>query len=974
MNKCKLSKMFMRCLSSVLAFSLLLGTIPSNVTASSLLKNKFESSGNTFEYKTIMENTYRDMLLEYADKNYHKSMETIMPSSIIPMMDKDQKASMKTGYQGNQGSVFAWENNEENATWEFNVPSSGLYEIQITYYLNKYGDEAVRSLYIDDKQDFAEMSKVSFYGSWENATDDLLYNNMGDQVRTKQDYMAKWRTISISDSMGFYAEPMKFYFSTGIHKIRLNHTSFELYISDIRLIPPVIIPRYDQVQASYKDNGYKTVDASSGIRFEAEENIIEKSQSSVRTDTDSSTTVSPRSLKYIRMNVMGAWTWKTGNQSVTWKFNVEESGLYTIALRQRQQWNEGLASCRQIAIDGSVPFAEMLSYPFKFNRSWNTDMLSDEQGKPYQFYLYAGDHTITMTVKLGQITEVLQELYKNSILLSNLLTRIMMITSDEPDPNFDYELETKIPDIKNTLYSQVDSMSRMIEKVNKISGQRTSFISSLESCIDSINKLINKPEKIPVNISELQTTQSTLADWYNALQIQPLSLDCIFIGSDEKSLPDLSSNAFIDIISFFQNLYFSFIRDYDNIGGKSVDGTGSTISVWVGRNKEWAETIKSQIDENFTPQTNISINMNIVPAGQLGTGAINALMLAIVSNTAPDVVLASSASSAVELAVRDAVVDLSKLDGYEEFSKNFLDGIMIPFEYNGGIYGLPETMDFSVMFYRKDILTQLGLALPDTWEDVLTKTIPVLYQNNMEMFIPADFSRFLYQFGGEFYKNQGQYTGFDTDEAFKAFKYYCELFTNYDVAVSANFYNRIRTGLMPIGIAGFSMYLQMLVAAPELTGKWGIALCPGTKLDDGTIDRSYAGLSAEADMILAKPATVDNSWEFLKWWLGTDVQLQYAKDLEVTIGSSAKWNPSNKNTYGRLPWDEKDLEIIQKMQQWGKDMPNVLGGYFTGRHLGNAWNRVVISNDSPRDALEIAIEAINKELSSKQKEYGKTYK
>jgi hypothetical protein len=48
----------------------------------------------------------------------------------------------------------------------------------------------------------------------------------------------------------------------------------------------------------------------------------------------------------------------------------------------------------------------------------------------------------------------------------------------------------------------------------------------------------------------------------------------------------------------------------------------------------------------------------------------------------------------------------------------------------------------------------------------------------------------------------------------------------------------------------------------------------------------------------------------------------------------------------------------------------VLGGYFTGRHVLNAWNKVVLQGTNPREALEDAIFDINKELAKKQEEFG----
>ena len=74
--------------------------------------------------------------------------------------------------------------------------------------------------------------------------------------------------------------------------------------------------------------------------------------------------------------------------------------------------------------------------------------------------------------------------------------------------------------------------------------------------------------------------------------------------------------------------------------------------------------------------------------------------------------------------------------------------------------------------------------------------------------------------------------------------------------------------------------------------------------------------------------------------------------------------------------------MIKSTWRWARDMPIVLGGYFTGRHIVNAWNRVVMSAQTNvikrtartrvlvRDSLEEAVQDINRELRQKQEEYG----
>jgi ABC-type glycerol-3-phosphate transport system substrate-binding protein len=187
---------------------------------------------------------------------------------------------------------------------------------------------------------------------------------------------------------------------------------------------------------------------------------------------------------------------------------------------------------------------------------------------------------------------------------------------------------------------------------------------------------------------------------------------------------------------------------------------------------------------------------------------------------------------------------------------------------------------------------------------------------------------------------------------------------------------------MPIGIGTYGIYMRLSVAAPELAGRWGIAEFPGRRREDGTVDRSIGGIAQQADMILAQTEHPEESWQFLKWWTSADVQERFGKELESLIGSEARWNTANLEAFRRLPWKKDDLEVITAGWKWARDMPVVLGGYFTGRHIVNAWNRVVMSKESrivndkkkvyvsPRDSLETAVKDINRELRQKQEEYG----
>lgn len=189
--------------------------------------------------------------------------------------------------------------------------------------------------------------------------------------------------------------------------------------------------------------------------------------------------------------------------------------------------------------------------------------------------------------------------------------------------------------------------------------------------------------------------------------------------------------------------------------------------------------------------------------------------------------------------------------------------------------------------------------------------------------------------------------------------------------MEANFYMRMRSGEIPIGIAGYGVYTQLSVAAPEITGWWEMAPMPGHMKDGGVIDRS-AGGSSQVAVIMRDCEDPEAAWEFLKWWTSAEVQARYGTELEALIGVEARWNTANVEALQSLPWPRRDIEAILEQWEWFQEIPVVLGGYYTDRHVNNAWNRVVLQGWNAMEALEEAVREINRELQRKQEEFGIT--
>jgi len=88
------------------------------------------------------------------------------------------------------------------------------------------------------------------------------------------------------------------------------------------------------------------------------------------------------------------------------------------------------------------------------------------------------------------------------------------------------------------------------------------------------------------------------------------------------------------------------------------------------------------------------------------------------------------------------------------------------------------------------------------------------------------------------------------------------------------------------------------------------------------------------------------------------------------FGIAGRLQTANKVAVAQLPWQVKDYKTLMEQWKWTRGVPEVPGGYFTGRHLDNAFRSVVISNDDPREALDNYTRLINDEMKKKQREFG----
>jgi ABC-type glycerol-3-phosphate transport system substrate-binding protein len=912
--------------------------------------------GVSFVYES--RDGYGAKLLEYTQNGYPDA-----PQDAFVTVEGGSYTEADNGIEprtdGGFPNAIYWPADAGHAQWEFSVPADGLYMMTLSFCAadDKVPD-LVRSLTLDGEIPFSECSNLRFHRVWRD--DAPKTANLSVRPEVTQERV--WRIQALYDADRRYDAPFLFYLTAGNHVLEMDAVYGSMLLGNMtfsRYAPP---KSYAEIQGTYDRE--RVTAGQGGLLLEAEGNgMVSKNSNYLRSDASDAPEVRPYKAGDSLINVIGGTQWQDGGSSITWKISVEKPGLYQIAFHLRQNYREGLPSYRAVEIDGEIPFSELREYPFAYQKGWRTETLSGADGQPYLFYL-TGEHTLTLRTVQGPLREVLGIVEEDSLRLSETVQQIRMITGQNPDVNYDYGLARAVPGLLDGFGELKERMRTLMALLLKISGGKVAMYYQLDSMVKRLDALTADPFRIPRRMGDLDEMMTTYGEWQNVFRKHPLLLDSLEISA-QGTAPEIRKSGFLPKLwAFTVNFGLSFVKDYGAVSGYARDEgiAARNLSVWVGRGVDWAQLIKTMADEEFTPQSKIGVSVNILPGGQLSSGGVNALLLAVASGKAPDVCVGAPSASVGEFALRNALKDLTDFEDFNEIKEWVLPELIVPAAYRGGVYGLPETMNFTVMAYRKDILSRLGLSLPNTWEELYTKVIPILNQSHMQVYVPNSLEPFLYQLGGQYYAAGMESSGLGSPEAYLAFKELCELYTIYGVPVSASFYNRFRTGEMPLGIIDYSLYMTIRGAAPELDGRWGIAPIPGHLGADGSLNQANAGAAAECVMIFSDCGDLGGAWAFLKWWLSAKTQSQYGYEIESLRGATARWNSANLEAFSEMAWAKDDLSVILESLSEYRGMPVVLGGYFTARHVGNAFNRTVISGMNPRDSLEQALKDIDREL------------
>ncbi len=897
-------------------------------------------------------------------------------------------------------TTLKWKNDKLTLTYEFTVEETGLYNLEAIYYPIS-GSESKNTvldiaLKIDGEYPFTATKELELDRYWQDESE-IVRDSKDNDLRPGQVTYDCWIKYPIKDKEGLYNDPYFFYLEKGKHTMTIEGIRTYAVFHSFTFKNYDELPSYNDIKPTEDEiNNTPALSAkneelgSNTIFLQAEQPFMKTASTLYATYDRTTYMTNPNHPTKQRYNTIGQATWNKSTQAITYKFKVENDGYYRFNFKARQNQMRGFFSNRRMYIDGAVPCKELDCIQFMYSHDWQCITPKDGEGNDIYLYLTAGEeHTLTLEAVPGSIGEVMQRLDNLVLELNQYYRRILMITGPEPDEFNDYFVEKKIPDIIPAFQRIVESLRAEKDGIEKLT-KKGSEAAALETMAIYLERCIEKPVDIPIMASSIKDSISSVSAWMRDYRGQPLELDYIEIATVHESFSAPGGNFFSELLFGFNAFIGSFFEDYTVLS----DTSATSLDVWVSLARDQATVVKNLVDNKFNSNpdyngTQASINL-----------VQGSILEATLAGKGPEIALFIGGDFPIQLAARGLLVDLTKFEDYESVTERFAEDAMTLYEYNDGsstgVYGLPVSQNFPMLFYRTDVLEELGFdGPPKTWDE-LTEMLPTLQRKYLDvgLILPQNISSNTFDAGNTFIMlvlqtgqdiyNEDLYTtdyssiktsdiknlnltNFMTQDSIEAFERWTKFYTVFSFDQTYDAFSRFRTGEMPLVVQNYVFYNQLSVAAPEIKGLWDFTLVPGTMQEDGTVNHA-ANSAGSGAVIFNKVSNQSAAWEFVKWFTSTEIQVDYGKQIEALMGPMGRFDTANTEALKQLPWSTSDYEKIAQQMSYLKEVPIIPASYAVTRHINNAFRMVVNDADNPRYTLMSYNDQIKSEIVRKYQE------
>jgi multiple sugar transport system substrate-binding protein len=315
--------------------------------------------------------------------------------------------------------------------------------------------------------------------------------------------------------------------------------------------------------------------------------------------------------------------------------------------------------------------------------------------------------------------------------------------------------------------------------------------------------------------------------------------------------------------------------------------TQTELTFWaMGAEGEQIEKLLPEFEEKYP---DIKVSVQSIPWSL----AHEKLLTAFAGNSNPDVCQLGN-TWIPEFQAIDALLELDSLVSRSNTveKESYFQGVWDTNVLGKRIWGIPWYVDTKLLFYRTDILDEVGYRQPPrTWKEWLEAShkIKNLAHRKYAVFFSLLFNDFFIPLilvinnDGKFLKENDCYGAFDDPATLEAFRYYLSFFeqglATRSMTEFPNIYQGFAEGNFSMTVTGPWNVGAIRRRTPELSGKWSTAVMP--------VKKNGLSLAGGASLVIFKNSKhPEAAWKWIEFLSQPETQLEFfrlTKDLPAVL-------------------------------------------------------------------------------------------
>lgn len=383
---------------------------------------------------------------------------------------------------------------------------------------------------------------------------------------------------------------------------------------------------------------------------------------------------------------------------------------------------------------------------------------------------------------------------------------------------------------------------------------------------------------------------------------------------------------------------------------ETSEAGGTTLKIWTYLSQNEQKAFES-LCKDYEQENGVKIEAEFIPFGDYK----KQLSVAIAGGSLPDIIMIDNPDHAAFASMgifADVTDKMNAWDGKEKYFEGPMKSTML----DGKCYGIPFTSNCLALFYNKKMLSDAGVEVPKTWDELKTAAKALTKDGVYGMAVGSPKNEeATFNFLPWMLSAGGSYDKVNSEAVVKAATFWSDLIKDGSMSKETPMWGQgdaqkqFSSEKVAMFQGGPWMVAQIQQDNPDLD--FGVATLP--------IDQKEASvLGGENLGIIAGSKNIDAAWEFLKYIGDFDVMRKF-------IGQTGFF-PPRSDVAEQKEWTEDPIKAVFA-EQMKYAMPRGPHAKWPeiSEAIYTALQEIEVGQSTPTDALNQAQEKIDSVIAEK---------